>query len=95
MSVKEKGVRDICDPSSPPPTYPVENLRPSLHGDALEDGQHGEEDVVEGGDAVVGPLPALLALGGGRTDVGALRRLGLVHQCAGRRLLVALYLNFD
>ena len=35
-------------------TYVVEHVGPSLHGDALEDGEHGEQDVVELGDAVVG-----------------------------------------
>ena len=47
-------------------SYPVEYWRPPLHGDALEDREHGVDDVVEGGDAVVGPLPLLQADG----DVG-------------------------
>ena len=38
-------VRDVSDPC--------------LHGDTLENCQHGEADVIEGGDAVVGPLPLL------------------------------------
>ena len=41
--------------------HPVEDVGPALHGDALEDGQHGEADVVEGGDAAVGARPLLLA----------------------------------
>lgn len=39
----------------------VENSRPSLHGDALEDGEHGKQDVVELRDAVVGPDPGVSA----------------------------------
>ena len=42
-------------------TYPVHDGGPALHGDALEHGQHGVDDVVEGGDPVVGPLPLLQA----------------------------------
>ena len=42
-------------------TYPVHDGGPPLHGDALEHGQHGMDDVVEGGDPVVGPLPLLQA----------------------------------
>ncbi len=47
-------------------SYPVEDGGPALHRDALEHGQHGKADVVEGGDAVVGSLPLLEADG----DVG-------------------------
>ena len=43
--------------------HPVQYGRPPLHGDALEDCEHGEPDVVEGGDAEVGPLPLLQADG--------------------------------
>ena len=39
---------------------PVEDVRPALQGDALEDGEHGEDEVVKVGDAVVGTLPELL-----------------------------------
>ncbi len=49
--------------ASPRSTHPVHDGRPPLHGDALEDGEHGQEDVVEGGDAVVGSLPLLHADG--------------------------------
>ena len=59
---------------------PVQDLRPALHGDALEDGEHGVADVVEGGDAVVGPLPLLQADG----DLG----LAGVGAHGGRRLVV-------
>jgi hypothetical protein len=38
----------------------VHHGRPALHGDALEHGEHGEANVVERGDAVVGPLPQAL-----------------------------------
>ena len=41
--------------------YPVEDGCPALHRDALEHCQHGEDDVVKGGDPVVGPLPLLQA----------------------------------
>lgn len=39
-------------------THPVEDIGPALHGDALVHGEHGEAEVVEVGDAVVGPRPA-------------------------------------
>lgn len=42
-------------------TDPVQDGGPSLHGDALEDGEHGEDDVVEAGDPLVGTLPVLKA----------------------------------
>ena len=41
--------------------YPVEDGCPALHGDTLEHGQHGQDDVVKGGDPVVGALPLLQA----------------------------------
>ena len=41
--------------------YPVENLSPALHGNALEHSEHGKQKIVEVGDAVVGALPALSA----------------------------------
>ena len=44
-----------------PGTYPVEDVGPALHGDALEHSQHGEGEVVEIGDAVLGPVPAWFA----------------------------------
>ena len=44
-------------------THIVEDVCPSLHGDALEDGEHSKEDIVKVGDAVVGPLPVLPAGG--------------------------------
>lgn len=42
---------------------PVEHVCPALHGDTLEHGQHGEQEVVKVGDAIVGAVPALPALG--------------------------------
>ena len=42
-------------------TYVVEDVHPALHGDALEHGEHGEQDVVKVGDAVVGSDPVLPA----------------------------------
>lgn len=44
-------------------SYPVENIRPTLHRDALENRQHGEENVVKVRDAAVGALPLAPALG--------------------------------
>lgn len=43
----------------------VEEVCPPFHGDALEDGQHSKEDVVELRDPIVGtdPLPAFIAWG--------------------------------
>ena len=43
--------------------HPVKDVDPALHGDALEHCQHGEPDVVKGGDAIVGSLPLLQADG--------------------------------
>lgn len=40
----------------------VEDGRPSLHGDALENSEHGKQDVVELRDAVVGADPGVVAL---------------------------------
>lgn len=40
----------------------VEDGRPPLHGDALENGEHGKQDVVELRDAVVGADPGVVAL---------------------------------
>lgn len=54
-------------PAGADPTHPVKNVRPALHGDALEHGEHGEGEVVEVGDAPVGAHPAaptLRAVGG-------------------------------
>lgn len=41
--------------------YPVEQFSPALHGDTLEDGEDGEQDVVKLGDAIVRPQPVALA----------------------------------
>ena len=40
-------------------THIVEDIHPALHGDALEHGEHGKQDVVKLRDAVVGPQPVL------------------------------------
>ena len=42
--------------------YFVQNVRPAFHCDALEDGEHGEADVVEVDDAVERTIPARAAL---------------------------------
>ena len=53
-------------------THRVEYRRPPFHGDTLEHREHGQADVVEGGDAQVGPLPLLKADGHvGIAGVGA------------------------
>lgn len=44
-------------------THPVQDVGPALHGDALEDRQHGKQEVVKVGDAVIGTLPTLPAHG--------------------------------
>ena len=41
---------------------PVKHWSPSFHSNALKDSQHGEEDVVEGGDAKVWSNPFFNAL---------------------------------
>jgi hypothetical protein len=46
---------------APSPTYPVEDLCPALKCDALKDGEHGQNEVVEVGDPRVGSLPVLCA----------------------------------
>lgn len=54
------------EPTVQEQSYPVEDVCPSLHGDALKNCQHGEENVVKVGDPAVGtfPLsPALRAVG--------------------------------
>lgn len=40
----------------------IEHSRPSLHGDALEDGEYSEQDVIELRDAVIGPDPGVIAV---------------------------------
>lgn len=40
----------------------IENGRPSLHGNTLEDGEHSKQNVVELRDAVVGPDPGVVAV---------------------------------
>lgn len=60
VQLKEKGSRVASQ------TYVVQHVCPSLHGDALEDGEHGEQNVVELGDPVVGsnpPFPTVRAIG--------------------------------
>lgn len=51
-------------------THEVEHVGPSLHSDALEDGEHGEQDVVELGDAVVWSEPAASTQRAVRTQPG-------------------------
>lgn len=42
-------------------SYPIEDGSPALHSDALEDGEHGEADVIEGGYPPIRSLPLLQA----------------------------------
>lgn len=52
--------------------YPVKYVGPSLHSDALEHSQHGEEEVVEVSDSSVGtvpPTPTLWAVNDALTAV--------------------------
>lgn len=39
----------------------IENGRPPLHGDALEDSENGKQDVVELRDAIIGTDPGVVA----------------------------------
>ena len=41
----------MCD------THKVHDGRPTLHGDALKDGEHGESDIVERRNTVIGTFP--------------------------------------
>ncbi len=43
-------------------TYVVQNTGPAFHGDALEDGEHSVDNVVEAGDSVVRTLPVRAAV---------------------------------
>lgn len=73
--------------------YPVQYGSPALHGDALEDGEHGEADVVEAGDAAVWSLPAIGALRGiSVAHVGTHWRLVLVVRVA--RIWLFAVLNY-
>lgn len=49
-------------------THIVENVHPSLHGDALENSEDSKQDIVKVGDPKVGPGPVLLA--GGAVGAG-------------------------
>lgn len=60
--------------------HPVEDISPALHGDALEDCQHGEEEVVEVGDAAVGAVPPAAALGAVDDALAAVAGEGTWHR---------------
>lgn len=55
----------------------IENGRPSLHGNTLEDREHSKQDVVKLRDAVVGPDPGVVAI----------VTLGTLPHSAGKRQL--------
>ena len=42
-------------------SHPVHDGGPTLHGDTLEGGEHGQHDVVEAGDPLVRTSPLLQA----------------------------------
>ena len=57
-------------------SYPVKNGCPTLHCNTLEDGEHGEANVIKGGNAVIGSFPFFQADGDvGLTGVGPNRGL--------------------
>lgn len=63
--------------------YPVQYGSPALHSDTLEDGEHGEADVVEAGDTAVWSLPLIHAdRGVGVAYVGTLRCIRFVIRVA-------------
>lgn len=82
----EETGQDVSRPHGWSGSYPVEDISPALHRDALENRQHGEEDVVEVGDAAVGALPLAPALGAvldteaAAAGEGAGRRVVLHHE---------------
>lgn len=63
-------------------SYVIEHGCPSFHGDALEDGEHSKQDVVELSDAVIRANPGIFAAVAGRTLTHATRELQLrgVHR---------------
>ena len=64
-------------------TYPVKDLSPALQRDALEDGEHGVEEVVKVGDPIVGSVPVLPALCALRTLIGPSAWNGVLHHLIG------------
>lgn len=54
-------------------THIVQDVHPSLHGDALENGENSKEDIVKVGDAKVGSNPVLPT--GGTVRTGPCRSL--------------------
>lgn len=67
--------------------YPVQHICPALHCDALEHRQHGEEEVVEVGDATIGSRPAAAALC--LVQCAHTPRAG---RCTGRRVLLRFHI---
>lgn len=51
-------------------THIVQKVRPALHGDALEDGENGKQDVVKLRDSVVWPEPVFFTGCAVRTEPG-------------------------
>lgn len=68
-------------------TYKVQHVCPALHGHTLEDGEHGQADVVKVGDAIVGSLPTLVT-----SVVAVIRRNVLAAEAVTARLCIIHYL---
>ncbi len=60
-------------------THVVHDVGPALHRDALEHCEHGEPEVVKVGDAVVWPVPVLVAQEAILTRVAFPARVRVVH----------------
>lgn len=58
-------------------THEVEHVGPSLHGDALEDSENSEQDVVKLSDAVIRADPPIAAVVAGGTLTHSTRELHL------------------
>lgn len=47
----------FCSFAQKDTTYPVQNISPTFHGNALEDSKHGKKEVVKIGDSTIGSIP--------------------------------------
>ena len=69
-------------------TYVVQDVGPSFEGDTLENGQHGESEIVEIGDARIGPRPPVVGLfaadhvEGGTVEASLAARMRILHHFA-------------
>ena len=46
-------------PSTSSKTHPIQHAGPSLHCDALEDSQHGKQDIIKRGNSIVRSLGSM------------------------------------